>query len=25
VLVYWRHRGNIRKLLTGQEPRIGKG
>jgi acyl phosphate:glycerol-3-phosphate acyltransferase len=25
VLVYWRHRGNISKLLTGQEPRIGKG
>jgi acyl phosphate:glycerol-3-phosphate acyltransferase len=25
VLVYWRHRRNIRKLLAGEEPRIGKG
>lgn len=24
ALIYWRHRGNIRKLLSGQEPRIGR-
>jgi glycerol-3-phosphate acyltransferase PlsY len=24
VLVYWRHEGNIRRLLAGTEPRIGE-
>jgi glycerol-3-phosphate acyltransferase PlsY len=24
ALVYWKHRGNISRLLKGQEPRIGK-
>lgn len=24
ALIYWRHRSNIRKLLAGEEPRIGK-
>lgn len=23
VLIFWRHRGNIQRLATGQEPRIG--
>jgi glycerol-3-phosphate acyltransferase PlsY len=25
VLVWWRHEGNIRRLLAGTEPRIGQG
>jgi glycerol-3-phosphate acyltransferase PlsY len=25
VLVWWRHRSNIRRLLSGTEPRIGQG
>ena len=25
VLVFWRHEANIRRLLAGTEPRIGKG
>jgi len=25
VMIFWRHRSNIRKLASGQEPRIGKG
>lgn len=25
VLLFWRHRSNLRKLLTGTEPRIGRG
>ena len=24
VLVFWRHEANIRRLLAGTEPRIGK-
>ena len=25
LLIYWRHRANISRLLTGTEPRIGRG
>jgi hypothetical protein len=25
LLVWWRHRSNIARLLKGEEPRIGKG
>ncbi|MFN8981255.1 MAG: hypothetical protein ACK5X9_01805 [Alphaproteobacteria bacterium] len=24
ILVFWRHEANIRRLLAGTEPRIGK-
>jgi glycerol-3-phosphate acyltransferase PlsY len=25
VLVFWKHEGNIRRLMAGTEPRIGQG
>jgi glycerol-3-phosphate acyltransferase PlsY len=25
LLVFWHHRGNIERLLAGNEPRVGRG